>query len=103
MSAETKIALIGDFFKPSAFEAAIFGAPDQVGFEKFCTASAYPASGIKPAKLRKRLMLTPHLKTRFGNCSALESIYCPIFKKIIHLLPLEFICMCHITPFCHII
>ena len=55
MSEETKLALIGNFFKPSAFEAAIFGAPDQIGFEHFCTASTYPASGIKPAKIEEAL------------------------------------------------
>ena len=85
MSEETKLALIGNFFKPSAFEAAIFGAPDQIGFEHFCVASAYPASGVKPARIEEALTAHATLKdavkqllcTRKHLLSSLQESYVP--------------------------
>ena len=55
MNEETKLALIGNFFKPSAFEAALFGTEGQAGFMQFCSATTYPAQSIKPAKIEEAI------------------------------------------------
>ena len=52
---ETQLSFATNFFKPSAFESAIFSSPRQPGFESCCTSAAYPATQRKPATIADAL------------------------------------------------
>jgi hypothetical protein len=57
MHEEHKLSLIGNFFKPSAFETAILGQPDSAGFLHFCKAATGELLPSNPVTIQQVLTL----------------------------------------------
>ena len=53
MHEEHKRSLVGNFFKPSAFEAAILGGPGSHGFLHFCRQGAFESPRAAPLAVEK--------------------------------------------------
>jgi hypothetical protein len=74
MHEEHKLSLVGNFFKRSAFEAAILGQSETGGFLHFCKAAAAELLPPNPVSLEQiQVLHADLLKTVRGLLNVAES------------------------------